>query len=95
MFKILNSLLNKGEKVLPVCDDYDKLSDSLADFFQDKIVKIRQSLDGLNLEVDRHIDTLTLTKRIQTSVGPRKMFIEYFANFQINHVLLKLFPHAS
>ena len=54
MFKIFNSLLNKGQKVLPVCDDYDKLSDSLADFFQDKIVKIRQSLDGLNLEVDTH-----------------------------------------
>ena len=54
MFRILNSLLNKGGKVLPVCDDYEKLSNSFADFFEDKISKLRQSLDGLNLEVNTH-----------------------------------------
>ena len=74
MFKILNSLFNKGGKVLPVCDDYIKFSNAFADFFQDKIVKIRQSLDGLNLEVDAHrqvnVDTPLNEKAVMTEFRP-------------------------
>ena len=91
MFKILNSLLNKGGKVLPVCDDYDKLSNSFADFFQDKIVKTRQSLDGLNLEVDTHrqvnVDTPLNENAVMTKFRP-------VSEEDVNRIICKL-PNKS
>ena len=48
VFQIINKLLNKGGKVLPTCESYGELSDSFANFFENKIVKIRKTLDRLN-----------------------------------------------
>ncbi|XP_072041253.1 uncharacterized protein [Amphiura filiformis] len=44
MYRTLNQLLNNGSKVLPISDSPQELSDKLANFFVEKIGKIRKSL---------------------------------------------------
>eukprot|EP00057_Strongylocentrotus_purpuratus_P003266 XP_003726286.1 PREDICTED: uncharacterized protein LOC100893945 [Strongylocentrotus purpuratus] len=45
-FQVLNRLLNTNEKVLPVHDLPAELADRFANFFTDKVLKIRNELDG-------------------------------------------------
>ena len=46
VFQITNTLLNKNTKSFPVCDSNEHLSNTFADFFENKIVKIRTDLDN-------------------------------------------------
>ena len=66
-------------------------SNSFADFFQDKIVKIRQSLDGLNLEVDTHrqvnVDTPLNENAVMTKFRP-------VSEEDVNRIICKL-PNKS
>ncbi len=55
VFQIVNNLLRKGEKVLPTCDSYEELSDSFANFSENKIVKIRTTLDKENMQTSSPI----------------------------------------
>ena len=48
MFTV-NELLNKNNRSLPDCNSCEDLADQFCDFFNNKIDKIREVVDGANL----------------------------------------------
>ena len=62
-----------------------------ADFFQDKIVKIRQSLDGLNLEVDTHRQVNVDTPLNENAVMTKFRLV---SEEDVNRIICKL-PNKS
>ena len=58
VFQITNTLLNKNKKSFPACDSNEHLSNKFADFFENKIVKIRTDLDNDSIPLDNVSDTV-------------------------------------
>ena len=63
-FRTLNTLLNNTAKLLPAHDSLSELTDRFADFFVDKIQKIRRNLDlDSNLDGSLPIDHIDVANR--------------------------------
>ncbi|XP_072023174.1 uncharacterized protein [Amphiura filiformis] len=65
MFGIMNKLLNKNVKSLPSCDSMSELSNSFAQFFINKVAKIRQELVSVS---DRNHDNCVIDSNIVIDV---------------------------
>ena len=64
-FQIVNKLLKNGTKTLPSCDSHKELSDSFAEFFKNKIFKIRQNLDNQSTHLRNDKEPVQELKQIQ------------------------------
>ena len=73
VFQTLNTLLNKGSKVLPICDSSNALSNDFAHFFKTKITTIRAKLDNVAVSHEVSISANDLTQDMDFASIPNSM----------------------